>query len=396
MKKVLFVVHTLQMGGAEKVLLNLLKNLNKEKYDITVLAIVNDGIYIDELKKIEKVKYRYVFPAYFQKSRTDKEAKYHKLSNKVMNYIWRSYLRKIKYQPKKIYQKGVGDDQFDIEIAFLEGKVAKVVANSTNPNSKKIGWIHTDIHNTSGYSIFKNAKEEKEVYKMFDQIVCVSNDVKQQFCKKTGITDNIFVQVNPIDSKDILEKAKEPLAKEYQTDNMVVVAVGRLVKEKGFDRLLEAHKHLLDKGLRHEVWIVGEGRERDGLEEQIEQNHLEKTVKLVGYSSNPYQYINRADIFICSSRIEGLSSVVLEATILQKPIISTKCAGAKDILGEPNEAAILVENSTEGIEFGLEELLSSEKVRQAYHEKIQKRGQLFEIEHAIKQIETIIDSKKTK
>ena len=63
MKKVLFVVHTLQMGGAEKVLLNLLKNLNKEKYDITVLAIVNDGIYIDELKKIEKVKYRYVFPA---------------------------------------------------------------------------------------------------------------------------------------------------------------------------------------------------------------------------------------------------------------------------------------------------------------------------------------------
>ena len=113
MKRVLFVVHTLQMGGAEKVLLNLLKNLNKEKYDITVLAIVNDGIYIDELKKIEKVKYRYVFPAYFQKSRTDKEAKYHKLSNKVMNYIWRSYLRKIKYQPKKIYQKGVGDDQFD-------------------------------------------------------------------------------------------------------------------------------------------------------------------------------------------------------------------------------------------------------------------------------------------
>lgn len=396
MKKVLFVVHTLQMGGAEKVLLNLLKNINKEKYDITVLAIVNDGIYIDELKKIEKVKYRYVFPAYFQKSRADKESKYHKLSNKVMNYIWRSYLRKIKYHPKRIYKKGVGKEQFDVEIAFLEGKVAKVVANSTNPNSKKICWIHTDIHNTSGYSIFKNEKEEKKTYAIFEQIVCVSHDVKEQFSNKIGITEHISVQVNPIDSKDILEKAKEPLPEGFQTDKLVVVAVGRLVKEKGFDRLLEAHKHLLEKGLQHEVWIVGEGREREGLEEQIEQNHLEKNVKLVGYSSNPYQYINRADIFICSSRIEGLSSVVLEATILQKPIISTMCAGAKDILGEPGQAAIIVENSTEGIEKGLEELLSSEETRKAYHEKIQKRRKLFEIEHAIKEIEAIIDGEKRK
>lgn len=66
MKKLLFVVHTLQIGGAERVLLNILKNINKEKYDITVLALVNDGIYIEELKKIEGVKYKYLFNSYFK------------------------------------------------------------------------------------------------------------------------------------------------------------------------------------------------------------------------------------------------------------------------------------------------------------------------------------------
>ena len=180
MKKVLFVVHTLQMGGAEKVLLNLLKNINKEKYEITVLAIVDDGIYIEELKKIQPIQYRSIFPAFFKESRANKEAKYHKLSNKVMSMIWKWYIRMMKYFPRMVYRMGV-KEKYDIEIAFLEGKVAKVVAHSTNPNSQKIVWIHTDIHNVSGIPIFKNAKDEKKTYQAFHKIVCVSNDVKQQF-----------------------------------------------------------------------------------------------------------------------------------------------------------------------------------------------------------------------
>lgn len=391
MKKVLFVVHTLQMGGAEKVLLNLLKNINKEKYDITVLALVNDGIYIEELKKIKGIKYKWVFQAFFKETRGNKEAKYHKLSNKVMSMIWKWYIRKMKYFPKSVYRKGVKKDKYDIEIAFLEGKVSKVVANSSNPDSQKIAWIHTDIHNVSGIPIFRNEKEEKKTYDRFNKIVCVSNDVKEQFIKKTGISDKLYVQVNPIDSTDILEKANEELPEEYRTDKTVVISVGRLVKEKGYDRLLEVHKKLLDEGYEHEVWLVGEGREREGLEEYIEQHHLEKSVKLVGYSSNPYCYVKRADVFVCSSRIEGLSSAVLEATILEKPIVSTTCPGARDILGENKQAAILVENSTEGIYEGLKEMLQSKEIREEYKKKIKKRSKLFDIEHAITDIEKIID-----
>ena len=180
MKKVLFVVHTLQVGGAEKVLLNLLKNINKQKYDITVLALVNDGIYIDELKKIDGIKYKYVFNSFFKQVRENKQSKFYKISRSIMDKIWKFYIRLIKYMPKMLYKMRV-KEKYDIEIAFLEGKVSKFVANSSNKNSKKFAWIHTDINNEPKINIFKNIEEEKECYKKFDKIMCVSEEVKNRF-----------------------------------------------------------------------------------------------------------------------------------------------------------------------------------------------------------------------
>lgn len=391
MKKVLFVVHTLQMGGAEKVLLNLLKNLDKTKYDITVLSIVNDGIYIEEVKKIKNIKYKYIFEAYFKKSRENKDSKYYKFSNKVMNWIWKIYIMMIKYFPKTVYKMGI-KEKYDIEVAFLEGKVAKLVSNSINSNSKKIAWIHTDIYNISGINVFRNKKDEINTYKKYNKIVCVSNDVKSQFINKTGISEGVIVQINPIDSIDILKKAEDEIPSKYETDKPVVVSVGRLVKEKGYDRLLKVHKRLLEEGLVHEVWIIGEGREREKLEQYIKVNHLENTAKLIGYSSNPYSYVKRADIFVCSSRIEGLSSAVLEATILEKPIVSTMCSGTCDILGKQNEYAILVENSIQGIYDGIKQFLISKQTIEEYKEKIKKRSKMFKINYAIENIEKILDN----
>ena len=96
MKKVLFVVHTLQVGGAEKVLINILKNIDKDKYSVTVLALVDDGILIEQVKDIEGVKYIYAFRSFFKKARADKNAKFHKIAGKIMGHIWKIYLKRIK------------------------------------------------------------------------------------------------------------------------------------------------------------------------------------------------------------------------------------------------------------------------------------------------------------
>lgn len=390
MKRVLFVVHTLQVGGAERILLNLLKYLNKEKYEITVLALVNDGIYIEKLKKIDKIKYKYVFDSFFKKTRKNPKAKFHKTCKILMNFIWKIYLLLIKYFPKTLYKKTV-KEKYDVEIAFLEGKVSKFVANSTNECSEKIAWIHTDINNVYGMNIFNNIKDEINCYKKFNKIVCVSEEVKQRFMNKTGIKENLYVQINPICTKEILEKSKEPITKELNHNGRIISSVGRLVPAKGYDRLLEVHNRLIKEGLVHTIWIIGEGVEREKLEEYIKINHLEETVNLVGYTKNPYKYVKNSDIFVCSSRVEGLSSAVLEATVLEKIILSTNCPGTKEILGENGQAAMIVENETEALYNGLKTLLTEPKLRDKFSNNIKERSKLFDINNVIAQIEKIIE-----
>lgn len=390
MKKVLFVVHTLQVGGAEKVLINLLKNINKEKYKITVFALVNDGIYVDEVKNMEGVEYKYLFNAFFKNIRNDKKSIFYKPCRHIMNLIWKIYLLLIKYFPEKLYSKFV-EEKYDVEIAFLEGKVSKFVSHSTNNKSKKIAWIHTDINNIPAINTFKNIEEEKECYKRFDKIICVSEDVKKRFIEKTGITENLYIQMNPIDSKEIIRKSKEPITTNLKNKGLVVCSVGRLVKEKGYDRLLEVHNRLIKEDIMHTIWIVGEGKERNKLETYIKNNHLEATTCLIGYDKNPFKYLKNADIFVCSSRIEGLSSALIEATILEKIIITTNCPGTKEIVGQNMEAAIIVDNDTEALYQGLKKLLTDFDLREKLEQNIKTRSTKLNIDNVMKEIEKIID-----
>ena len=131
MKKVLFVIHTLQIGGAEKSLVNILKNIDKRKYSVTVLSLVDDGVFVNVVKDIKGINYKHGFRSYFKKARANKHSRFHKIANRAMGHIWKSYLNKMKNCPGKLYKKFV-DDKYDVEIAFLEGKVAKFVASSVN------------------------------------------------------------------------------------------------------------------------------------------------------------------------------------------------------------------------------------------------------------------------
>ncbi len=390
-KRLLIAVHTLQLGGVEKIVINLLKRMDKEKYDITLLSIVDDGIFKKDVVNIPGIKYKYFFKAYFKKSRNDINSKYHKISTKTMNLIWKWYLFLMKFFPKYLYKKNI-KEVYDIEIAFLEGKVAKIIANSNNEKSKKVVWIHTDIENISRKNIFKSLDEEIECYNKFNKIVCVSTDVKFHFCHKTGITDNVLVQMNPINIKEIKEKSKEPIEEELKHNGIIICAVGRLAYEKGYDRLLKVHRKLLREHIENTIWIVGEGVERDRLQEYISDNHLEDTVQLIGYSQNPYKYVKASDIFVCSSRIEGLSSVVIEAAVLDKPIITTLCSGMKDILGDDNKNALIVPNHTYNLYKGLKKLILDENLRKYYQDNIKNTTQKFDINTVISSIDNLLES----
>ena len=390
-KKLLIAVHTLQLGGVEKIVVNLLKRMDKQKYDITLLSIVDDGIFKKDVMNIPGIKYKYFFKGYFKRSRNDINSKFYKISTRMMNIIWKWYLFLIKYFPKYLYKKNI-KEVYDIEIAFMEGKVAKIIANSNNKNSKKVAWIHTDIENISRKNMFVSLDEEIDCYKKFNKIVCVSTDVKFHFCHKTGITENVVVQLNPINSKEILEKSKEPIKEKMIHNGIIICAVGRLAFEKGYDRLLKVHRKLLREHINNTIWIVGEGLERARLEEYIKDNKLEESVQLVGYTQNPYKYLKEADIFVCSSRIEGLSSTVIEAAVLDKPIITTLCSGMRDILGDDNTNALIVPNHTYNLYKGLKKLILDENLRKVFQENIKNTTQKFDINTVISSIDKLLDS----
>lgn len=393
-KKVLFLIHTLQIGGAEKVLVNLVNKLDQQKYDITVMTVVNAGAFRKKLNK--NIHYKTIFDIKFlskeKKSTKDTNQNSGNLFSKtsriknILASLYKFFWRHINCE--KIYNKYVRDD-YDVEVAFLEGVASKIIANSTNKKAKKIVWLHVDLINeTKTEKFFKNPEEEKNNYQKFDKVVGVSKYVIEQAIKKYQLNPNkTIVKYNPIDKDDIENKANEKI--DIEKKQFTMISIGRLSIQKGYDRLLKVVKRLNNDKLKFDLWIIGVGAEEEKLNKYIQENDL-TNVKLLGYKSNPYKYINTADMFVCSSRAEGFSTVVSEAVILEKPIVTTECSGMTEILGENSEYGLICENNEEALYKGLKDILSDKDKLNYYQDKVKVRKEIFDIKEAVKDIEELL------
>jgi glycosyltransferase involved in cell wall biosynthesis len=367
MKKLLISIDNLGGGGAEKVLINLLKKLNKDKYNITLLLLFNEGVYLNEVPTHIKVKY---------------------LFNTKSNLFRRIIYKMFKYLSAKTLYKKFIKESFDIEIAFLEGSTTKLISGSNNPKSKKIAWVHTDIstyHWTKHY--YKSDEEEKQQYKKFNNIVFVSNDAQKGFEKTLNIHDHLSVIYNPIDAEDIIHKSKEETIV-YNT--LTVCSVGRLMEQKGYDRLINVHAKLINEGIEHNLVLIGDGEKKERLKQLCQDLEVVNSVHFLGFQSNPYKYLNAADLYVSSSRTEGLPLVVAEALILGKPVISTRCSGPVELL-DNGKYGMIVENSEEGLYKGVKQLLLSKDERRKYELLSGQRKSFFNIDKIMFQIEDLIE-----
>lgn len=389
--KILFVIHTLTGGGAEKVLVNLVKHMDKKEFDITVMTIVDYGVYVDTIKEIPGVKYKYIFKSFFKETLKDPNNKHYKIAKKTMDSIWNIYKLIIKHFFGKTMYKRYIKEEYDIEVAFLEGMSAKIISKSPNKKSKKFVWIHTDLTKlTKSSRMFVTKNEERKCYKKFDKVVCVSQGVKRAFMKKMGFSDNVERHINPINAEEIIKESSEKIIDVKKPNKPLLCSVGRLIPEKGYDRLLKCHKRLLDEGIEQELWILGEGVERYNLEKYIRDNKLESSVKLLGYKVNPYPYMAKADLFVSSSRVEGLSTVLCEAIILGKPVVATRCPGTVEIAGRNGYGTIITKNDEDGLYEGLKKMLTDKEFYNDCLEKVKIRAQRFELDKQIKNIEALL------
>lgn len=397
-KKVLFLIHTLQVGGAEKVLVNLVNNMDKSKFDVTVMTVINTGAFRYELNDDVNYKYIYSLPFFNNKTKrskntNDKSGNLYNKTSKIKRILANCYKLFWKYASIKSIYKHHIKEKYDVEVAFLEGVSAKIISHSNNEDSKKICWIHVDLLNeckTEGF--FKNYNNEKECYERFDEIIGVSEHVKSQFIKKFNTDENkVKVAYNPIDS-DFIEKQSLIPVEDVKKSKFTILSIGRLSKQKGFDRLLNIVKKLNLDGFEFELWIIGVGDEEASLKKFIVDNSL-NNVKMLGYKKNPYPYIKMCDLVVCSSRAEGFSTVISESIILEKPIVTTLCSGMIELLGN-SEYGIVCDNDEDSLYNSLNLVLSNKEEYNKLCKKIIGRKKIFDLKESIYSVEKILENEK--
>lgn len=351
MVNILFFIDSLSGGGAEKVLRTLVNNMDQSRFHITVQTV--DAVDPKEYL-VSGIQYKAI-----NRAKTG-------IGEKMMSY-WIRLCAELKW----LYPLYIKDD-YDIEVAYLECGPTKIMAGSTNKKALKLAWVHCDLEKKEGMAA--RAEKLKAYYGAYDKAVCVSENVKDSFARLIGSDPEAVVLHNVNDEADIQAKADAFAVPPIGVPRLV--AVGRLAREKSFDRLLDACALLARDGHEFQLQILGEGPERESLENRIQQNHLEQHVQLLGFQNNPYPYLKAADLVVCSSRYEGLSTVVTEALILGKPVVTTPCSGMKELLGN-SEYGLITEDSVEGIAEGIRKMLDDPQLRESYAQVAAKRGKDF-------------------
>lgn len=374
-KHIAFVVNGLYGGGAERVIQVLLNNIDRQRYDITLVNYRKEEIrdpyptgikYKSILKNGENRSKAFQFWA--------------KIYNKVNLIIYDNF-------SPQTFRFFYLRRKYDVEIAFIEGYATRIVSGGRS--RKKIAWVHIDLKLYPWTDIaFRSKEEQIECYSSFDKVVSVSKSVKESV--EELFRCNSVVIYNPIDTKEIRKTSQPTIEKEQE--QLLFISVGRLAPQKGYDRLIPIVGRLIAEGFDFRLWIVGEGTERGLLEELIRKWELESVVKLLGYQGNPYPYIKAADWFVFSSRYEGYGLVVAEALTLGTPVISVMCAEMKQLLGEQNQWGIIVDNEDDALYEGMKNILKNERLTARYTAKAIEGGNRFSLKNQMNEIYDVIDN----
>ena len=340
--KILFYIDTLVGGGAEKVLRTLVNSMDQSKFDITVQTTFRE----DTENLLNKgIKYNYCYSK----------------KNPLSNIIFRAEAALNLVYPFHI--KG----NYDIEVAYLECASTKIMAGSTNKKSKKLAWVHCDLRKiTDDPKGF--AEKCKPWYDKFNKVICVSESVREGFVELFGNTTESEIIHNTVDDTEIIQKAACVLPNNIKKRKLTLLSIGRLSTPKNYPRLLKTVKVLFDEGFDFDLWILGEGELRKEIEKLIEEYNIKERVNLLGFYDNPYPFIKNADLAVCSSDYEGLSTFITESLILGKPIVTTNCGGMDELLGN-NDYGIVTDNDDTAFLEGLRNVLSHPTLLWEYSKK---------------------------
>ncbi|MEV5025990.1 glycosyltransferase [Paenibacillus sp. LPE1-1-1.1] len=379
-KNLLFVIPSLNSGGGEKSLVNLLSQIDFDQYEVDLFLLNHEGLFMELLPKQVRVLPLPVAFQIFGKSLAESVQQF--LSRGNLMLALNRIMFSVKNRSNK--QTSIGEQNswkylassllplsqtYDAAIGFLEKTSIYFCVEKVHAG-KKIGWIHTDYD-----KLGMNPDFDIHYFKQLDHIVTVSeecsNILKRRFPMQAPKVNVIHNIVSPSVIKSMADKEHQDVYGRKE-DEAVILSVGRLNHEKGFEMAIAACKILVDRGYNIQWNIIGEGKERETLLSLIAELGLEKHFKLLGLKSNPYTYIKQSDIYVQTSKFEGKSIAIDEAKILNKPIVITRFNTAKDQINDGIDG-LIVDMDAEAIASGIEKLLTDQSLSLTMVEQLSRQ-----------------------
>lgn len=369
-KKILFVTDEMTLGGVSRVLNNLLHELvGKTPNQLDILVLHKHGEMLKDIPKGIRV----IEGSPFFKVVDQPLSQVIKSKNifLIFNKLYLLILMKIGRIGKKIRaeRKKMKLETYDVEIAFKEGFCTIFVANGNS--LKKVNWIHSD-YKSKNFSA-NHMPLMKRTLRLIDKNVAVSKVAAKSYQEVFGLEQEVKVIHNVIQAEMIKEKLKQEVPQEYaklfNQDRVTFISVGRLVEEKGYDRLIKIHNRLIKEGYLHQIVIIGSGEEEDALREAISRLGCQETFKLIGFKENPFAYFKLADCFLLSSRCEGLPTVVFESFICQTPVIAMEVAGIEEQL-KGEQYGIVTENNEDKFYEAMKSVLMNPEVLETMRQNL--------------------------
>ena len=370
-RKLLVIIPSLQPGGAELVLLNILRWLPDE-YETELCVGMHHGRFFDEVPGNVKVTilFRNVFLA------------------RVLTFVY------IKFNFKLIYRIRVRrklKGRYDVAVSFIDSSLTDLLFMLPEQPGVTISWIHASKASYSNYAKFYRgrylARVIEQRYSRLDRLVFVSHDAMEEFISLLGRYPDMRVIYNVLDAD-----RKREMAEAFVPNNQEgigLVAMGSLYPVKGYDRLIAACGMLKDEGLEFRLRIFGEGPLKAVLQRQIDAAGLGRQVILEGYHDNPFPYLKASDLFVMTSLSEALPTALCEAILFGRPVVVTDCSGCREIV-DHGRYGMMTGQSPGEIYDGLKAMITDPVLRERYGTLAQERAGIFDDREAFRQISEVL------
>ena len=377
--KILVLHGHLSMGGEERVLLNVLRNLVELNYDVDLLITWNhkeNNLFENEIPK--KVNYEFLFDSYNGKNKLIKEI--YRIKAKT------TYLKKIEKKIKK--------EKYDIVIDYSSNLLKY---NNFDIKIPVFAWIHFSL--TFGEKLtLEKIKKYKKQYKKYSKIFAITRVMKEEFINKVGIDEKkVELVYNPIDLK-LIQKKAENVEKKYENylKQDYFLQVSRLTQQKQPEHLVDIYYKLKQAGIKEKLYFIGDGEKKEIIKQKIKEYNLEDDIILLGQLENPYPFFKNAKLFVHTAKYEGLPTVLLESLALGTPVVSYDCpTGPRDILGKNSEYGELISlNDKDMFVEKVLELMNSKEKYEKYKKLSLIRANDFSMENNKVKLKELIENIK--